>query len=260
MTTFEAILLGLVQGLSEFLPVSSSGHLVLAQALLGLAQEGLVFEIVVHVATLVSVLAFYHRRVGSLIVGILRGSPEAWRYAMKLVVASLPAVAVVLLFGAFFEAQFESMAVVGLSLLLTGWMLWTTRRSTAHAELEEPSWLAALGIGCAQAFAILPGISRSGATVAAAIALGVRPVAAAEFSFMMSVVAITGAATRLLLDFEPVSDAQASALLWGGIVALLSGIGAIWLFVRLLRGQAFYRFAYYTWAVGGGILVWVVLG
>jgi undecaprenyl-diphosphatase len=259
MTTFEAIILGLVQGLSEFLPVSSSGHLVLAQSLLGLAHEGLVFEVVVHVATLVSVLAFYHRRVGELVVGVLRGRADAWRYGMKLVVASLPAVVVVLLFGAFFEAQFESMAVVGLSLLLTGWMLWTTQRSAPHARLEEPSWLAALGIGCAQALAILPGISRSGATVAAALALGVRPVAAAEFSFMMSVIAITGAAVRLLMNFEPVTEAQASALLWGGMVALVSGIGAIWLFVQLLRGQAFHRFAYYTWAVGGGILAWLLL-
>jgi len=181
MTSLEAIVLGLIQGLSQFLPVSSSGHLVIAQALLGLHQKGLLFEVTVHVATLVSVLVFYRRRVGELVLGVLRRERAACRYAAKLGVASLPAVIVVLLFGDFLEAQFERPAVAGVCLLVTGFLLWTTRRTSPGASREEPSWLAAALIGCAQAFAILPGISRSGSTVAAALALGVRPVAAAEF-------------------------------------------------------------------------------
>lgn len=259
MTSFDAILLGLVQGLSEFLPVSSSGHLVIAQALLGLSHEGLLFEIAVHVATLVSVLIFYRQRVARLVIGALSGDADAWRYGGKLVLASVPAVGAVLLFGDFFTAQFESPAVVGLCLLLTGQVLWTTRKTAPAAHLEEPGWAAAFAIGCAQAFAILPGISRSGATVAAALALGVRPVAAAEFSFMMSVIAISGAAARLLYNLDAVPSGELPGLLWAGAAALVSGVAAIWLFVRLLRGQTFYRFAYYTWFAGGAILVWLLL-
>jgi undecaprenyl-diphosphatase len=259
MTSLEAILLGLTQGLSEFLPVSSSGHLVIAQALLGLRSEGLLFEIAVHVATLVSVLVFYRRRVAELLVGMIAREASAWRYGAKLMVASLPALIAVLLIGDFLEAQFERPAVTGVCLLLTGVALWTTRSTAPVASREEPGWLAAFGIGCAQAVAILPGVSRSGATVAVALALGVRPIAAAEFSFLMSVIAISGAAARQLFALGPVAGVELAALWWGGLVAMVSGLAAIWLFVRLLRGLLFYRFAYYTWAVGSAFLIWLAL-
>lgn len=259
MTGIEAAILGLVQGLTEFLPVSSSGHLVIVQALLGLQEKGLLFEVAVHVATLVSVLIFYRQRVASLALGVLSGRPEAWRYAGKLVVATLPAIAVVLAIGDFLEAQFDTPAVTGVCLLLTGAFLWTTRHTAPQAHIPEPGWGAAFAIGCAQAFAILPGISRSGTTVAAALALGVAPVAAAEFSFLMSVVAITGAAARMLLELEPLAPGQLPLLVAGGAVALVSGVAAIWLFVRLLRRQTFHHFAWYTWAIGAGFLGWLAL-
>ncbi len=260
MSDLEAFLLGLVQGLTEFLPVSSSGHLVILQSLMGLQHEGLLFEVVVHVATLVSVLIFYRRRVAELVAGVLRWQTEALRYAAKLVLATLPAVAVVLLAGDFFEAQFGSPAVAGVCLLLTGSLLWTTRRTVETAHAPEPGWSAALWIGCAQALAILPGISRSGTTVAAALALGVAPAAAAEFSFLMSVIAITGAAVRSLPELRGVSPEAIGPLLVGGAVALVSGVAAIWLFVRLLRTRAFYRFAFYAWTAGATFLAWLVLG
>ena len=117
MSGLEALLLGLVQGLTEFLPVSSSGHLVMLQELLGAAQEGVLFEVAVHVATLASVLIVYRQRVASLTVGVLRRRPEALRYVGKLVLATLPAVAAVLAVGDFFDAQFESPAVAGVCLL-----------------------------------------------------------------------------------------------------------------------------------------------
>jgi undecaprenyl-diphosphatase len=105
--------------------------------------------------------------------------------------------------------------------------------------------------------AILPGISRSGTTVAAALALGVAPVAAAQFSFLMSVIAISGAAVRSLPDLAGVPAGSVSPLLVGGVAALVAGVAAIWLFVRLLQTRGFYRFAYYTWAVGAAFLVWL---
>ncbi len=259
MSGIDAFLLGLIQGLTEFLPVSSSGHLVLSQELLGIQQEGLRFEVAVHVATLVSVLVFYRRRVASLVWGSARLQAESLRYVGKLALATVPAVAAYLLAGAWLEAQFELPSVVGVCLMATGAVLWTTRRTLGTARLPEPSWTAALWIGCAQAFAILPGISRSGSTVAAALALGVAPAVAAEFSFLMSVIAIAGAAVMKLPSLSTVSADQATAIAIGSLVALVAGVAAIWLFVRLLRTRHFYRFAYYTWAAGALFLAWLAV-
>jgi undecaprenyl-diphosphatase len=259
VSTLEALLLGAVQGLTEFFPVSSSGHLLMLQEILGIHEEGILFEIVVHVATLASVLVFYRRRVAHLAYGVLKRDPAAWQYAGKLGLATLPAVLAVIFAGDFFEAQFESPHVAAVGLLFTGAILWTTRSSIGSASAEEPSWRVALAIGCAQVLAILPGISRSGITVATALALGVAPVAAAEFSFLMSVIAIAGAAVRSLPGVTSVDSAHAAALLAGGVAAVLMGIAAIWLFVRLLRTREFHRFAYYTWAVGLAFLVWLKL-
>jgi undecaprenyl-diphosphatase len=253
----EAVFLGLVQGLSEFLPVSSSGHLVIVQALLTIHQDGVLFEVVVHLATLFSVLIFYRQRIVSLVSGALRGEAAALRYAGKLALATVPAVVAVLAAGSFIEAQFESPLVAGVCLLATGGILWTTRRTAPSAHTDEPGWGAAFGIGCAQVLALLPGISRSGTTVAAALALGVSPVAAAEFPFLMSVVAIAGAAVRSIPELTAVPADQAGALLAAAAVALVSGVAAIWLFVRLLRSRAFYRFAYYTWGAGSLFLIWL---
>ena len=260
MNDLEAFWLGIVQGLTEFLPVSSSGHLVVFQSLLGIeVGDGLLFEIAVHLATLFAIVIFYRRRIGELVAGALRGSPDAWRYGAKLALDTLPAVVVALLAGDWVRAQFASPGVAGSCLLVTGGILWTTRRSVVRAVGEEPSWAAALLIGCAQAFAILPGISRSGTTVAAALLLGVRSDRAAEFSFLLGIVAIAGAAVITLPDLSEANDAVLRQLALGSLAALVSGVAAIWLFLKLLRSQVFYAFAYYTWAVGALFLGWLVL-
>lgn len=229
----------------------------MAQTVLGVGEEGLLFEIAVHIATLASVVLFYWRKILDLALGLLRGQREAVLYAAKLVVATLPAVAAVVLLGDFLDAQFDSPSVAGVCLLVTGGLLWTTRATAKNATLEAPSFGAAFAIGCAQAFAILPGISRSGSTVATAMALGIKPVVAAEFSFLMSIIAITGAAVRSLPELSAVSADRMTPLLLGGAVAMLSGVVAIWFFVRLLRSQAFHHFAYYTWTAGLLFLAWL---
>ncbi len=253
----DAFVLGLVQGLTEFLPVSSSGHLVIVQELLGAGQEGLVFEVAVHVATLASVLIFYRRRVRALVCESLALRPQALRYVAKLGLATLPAVFAYLVVGRWLEAQFEIASVTGVCLIVTGALLWTTRRTLGSAQGEEPGWMAALWIGCAQAVAILPGISRSGSTVAMALALGVAPAAAAEFSFMMSVIVVSAAAAQKLPAVWGLASEQLAPLAVGGLAALGSGLVAIWIFLRLLRSRHFYRFAYYTWTVGALFLIWL---
>jgi len=259
LDTASALLLGLVQGLTEFLPVSSSGHLVIGETLLGAQSEGILFEIAVHVATLGAVLWFYRRRVAELTSGALRGGREEWTYAGKLALASVPAAVVGLGAGALLESLFDVPAVAGVSLLVTGLVLWTTRTTLPRAHATQPSWTQAFWIGCAQAVAIIPGISRSGSTVAAALALGVSPLAAAEFSFLLSIPAIGGAALLQLSEIGELDAATTRALAVGGVAALASGVLALHAFVRLLRSQVFYRFAYYTWAAGAVFLLWLAL-
>jgi undecaprenyl-diphosphatase len=208
---------------------------------------------------MVAIAIFYRTRIAELVVGIFRADADAWRYVMKLAVATLPAIVVGLGAKDFIEAQFSSPAVVAVCLIITGFILWTTRKSLPAATQEEPSWGAVVGIGLVQAFAILPGISRSGSTVAAALFLGVRSEKAAEFSFLLGIIAISGAAVLMLPDLGEASTAAIVNLALGSVAALISGLGAIWLFVILLRSQVFYRFSYYTWAVGALVLAWLAL-
>jgi undecaprenyl-diphosphatase len=256
MSTLEALWLGIVQGLTEFFPVSSSGHLVLFQSVLGIEAEGLLFEVAVHVATLVAILLFYYRRIGELVAGALRLQGEALRYAGKLAVGTLPAVAVGLTVKDFIADQFSAPLVVGCLLLVTGGIVWTTRSTRDTGNAQEPTWLGALLIGLAQAFAILPGISRSGSTVAAALALGVAPAAAAEFSFLLGIIAITGAAVLILPDLSDAEPEQLSAVCLGVSTALVSGVLAIRLFVRMLRTNTFHYFAWWAWLAGAGFIAW----
>ncbi|MEN8180934.1 MAG: undecaprenyl-diphosphate phosphatase [Myxococcota bacterium] len=256
MDWLVAAFLGLVQGVTEFLPVSSSGHLVLAEELLGVREEGILFEVAVHVATLVAVVIFYRRRIGALVGGALRGRPEALVYGAKLALATLPAVVLVLGAGDFLTSLYQQPLAVGMALLATGLMLITTRRTLPEAHDPAPGYGAAVLIGCAQAIAIVPGISRSGATVCLALALGVAPAAAAEFSFLMSVIAILGALVLQLPDLQAVSPGAWFDLSVGGFTALVSGLASLWLFVRLLEARSFHRFAYYVWATGAAVIVW----
>jgi undecaprenyl-diphosphatase len=259
LSDWVAALLGLVQGITEFLPISSDGHLVMVEELLGVHQEGIVFEVAVHVATLISVLIFFRGRILALLRGALAGSADAWAYAGKLALATLPAVVAGLTALDFFEGLFEMPWTAGAGLLFTGACLWTTRRTQPAARAPEPTWLQALLIGCAQVLAIAPGISRSGTTVATALALGVAPLAAAEFSFLMAIPAIVGAALLQALRSEPPTPELWRALGVGGAIACVAGIGALAIFVRVLRAGTFHRFAWYTWGAGSAFLAWLAL-
>jgi len=256
----QIVALALVQGLTEFLPVSSSGHLVIGQALLGVDPDGgIVFEVAVHLATLIAILVFYRQRVWSLTHGVFTANNDSWRYVFKLAIATLPAIVVALVARDWIEAQFESLVVVGLCLLATGFIVWSTRFTARRAKLIEPSWIFALLIGCAQAFAILPGISRSGTTLAVAMALGIAPLAAAEFAFLLGVIAIAGAGVLMLPELTSVSASELQSIAIGGASSLVSGLIAIWLFLWLLRGQRFHLFAWYAWIVGIATLIGAAL-
>ena len=299
MTWWEAIILGVVQGLTEFFPVSSSGHLVMSQHLLGLSVPGIGFEVAVHVATLISVLIVYRDKVYRLLRGAV-GLEEksAWPYLLKLLLASVPAAVIGLGFQDWFEARFDDPVFTGTMLLVTGMLVWSSRwtraerlpswtefvphvlaavvalvlgsiggflvvsavllviflvsRVTArHEWKDEPTWGGALLMGIAQACAILPGISRSGSTVVTGLWRRIDPVAAAEFSFLMSIPAILGAAVLALPDLAAGgTQVAALPLAIGFLAAGIAGVLAIRWFVALLAKQNFHVFAYYCWIAG----------
>lgn len=257
MTWWEALVLGTVQGLTEFLPVSSSGHLVITGVLLGVETPGVFFEVMVHVATLLSVLVVYRAAVASLLTRALGGDREAWEYLGNLALASIPAALAGVLFEDYIASAFDSPAFVGTMLLVTGTFLWSTRLALRDANRDRVGRGAALWMGIAQAFAILPGISRSGATVTAALWADVDPDAAAQFSFLMSIPVILGAG--LLEVGGLVADGASINLVSTAVAfpaAAVSGVLAIRLFVAMLRRRNFYAFAPYVWLVGFGFLAY----
>ena len=262
MTPGQALFLGLVQGLTEFFPISSSGHLALGEVLLGVNPGGVAFEVAVHLATVVAVVVYYFRRIGALVAGAARGDSAAWRFLGKIALGSVPAAAFGLTFRRPIGHAFDAPALVAVLLIVTGAVLWWSRRldaaDAASAERAgvEPTWGSALWIGAAQAFALLPGISRSGMTVVAGLWRGLGPVAAAEFSFLLSVPAILGAALVEAPGIAAgVAGASPLALAAAFVAAAVSGYFALAYLVHWLRQGHLHRFAYYCWAVGGLVLV-----
>jgi undecaprenyl-diphosphatase len=252
MTVWEAIALGIVQGLTEFFPVSSSGHLVLAEALLGVNPPGVSFEVLVHLATLMSVLAVYGRRVLTLLVDAARGRRDAWSYLGMLVLATLPIGIAGISLAEPISRVFDLPIIAAGSLLVTGAVVYATRWLVQYGERDDPGWWGSLVVGLAQAIALLPGISRSGFTVAAALRARTRPERAAEFSFLLSVPAILGAASLSIPELSAsVGSPAVAAMVAAVLSAFLAGMAAIVFFIRWLRGGRFHLFAYYCWIVGG---------
>lgn len=257
----EILLLAVVQGLTEFLPVSSSGHLVLLQSMLGSHEGDLFLDVVLHTGTLGSVLVVYRREV----LRLLRLDAAARGYLLALAVGTLPAVAVGLLLKDAVEAVFASPVYAAVGLLLTGIVLLSTRAAQAAQGTEaawEPRPVAlprALVIGCAQAVAICPGISRSGSTIAASLWLGLPRAEAARFSFLLSVPAIGGALLLHLLDGEFTTRTGPLGLLLAACLAFLVGLLAIrWTALAVVQ-RHFWKFSFYVIPAGLVALI-VILG
>ena len=260
MTAWESLVLGVVQGATEFLPVSSSGHLVMAQVVLDVDMAGVLFEVTVHVATLFSIALVYRQRLVDLVGGVVRGNRAAHGYVGLLALATVPAGLVGVLAKDRIEALFDNPWAPGIALLVTGLLLWSSRAALERATGERPGWKAALLIGVAQAFALVPGISRSGTTVVAALWLGVEAREAAAFSFLMALPAIAGAAVLQIPDMMETGAAVPWAVLAvGGAAAAVTGVLAIRTFVAMLGRRAFHWFAPYCWTVGAAFLVFLAL-
>ncbi len=250
MAAFEAMLLGLVQGLTEFLPVSSSGHLALAQAMWGIQTDDVTFEVIAHFGTLLAVVTALRGRIADLIAGCLRRDRASWHTVCLLTVGSVPAGAVGILFKDVLTAAFASPVAVCGCLVATGCILWSTR--FARTDRVEIAFLDAILIGFAQALSVLPGISRSGSTIGMGLWRGLDGREAATFSFLMSIPIILGA-TILEVGGLLVHPPEMNALwplLIGAVVAYASGVFAIRWLLGLIRGGRFAHFAYYCWLIG----------
>ncbi len=261
MTVWEAILLGAIQGATEFLPVSSSGHLVVGQALLDIEIPGIGFEIAVHLATLLSVTIAYRAELGELIVGALKGDRDALGYWLLVALATLPVVVVGLLYKDAIEALFDRPMVAGFGFLFTAVVLFTTRWALARDPSDKPSVASSLAMGFAQIIALLPGVSRSGMTVTAALWSGLDPKRAAQFSFFMLLPAVTGASILSIPDLTEGGLGVGTAPLIAGFAsAALVGILAIQLFIVMLKNRSFPLFAGYLGLLGVVFLLWLQQG
>ena len=267
MTIWNAIILGLVQGLAEFLPISSSGHLSVLNNLFGLttAEEGhLFFDVLLHLGTLISICVVYWKDIVSMFFEVLsfvnlgplagqrRERYPAARLFLMIVLATLPLV-LVLPVKDRVESLYYKSIFIGVMLILTGFMLHVSDRMVQGNKTEKNmSMLDALLIGVCQCVATIPGLSRSGTTITAGLATGLRRDFAVKFAFLMSLPAVLGANLLGFIDAaqEGIDWASVPAYLVGTAVAMVTGIGAIALLKRISRSGRFGGFAYYCWVVG----------
>jgi len=269
--TIEAAVLGAVQGLTEYLPVSSSGHLVIAQNLFGMKEPSLFFDIVLHMGTLAAVVWFYWKEVAEALSGMVTGAKElraganwsdvnervaGFRLVFLIVVGTIPTGLIGVLFKDDFESMFGSVRWVGVMLLVTASILFLTRYTSGGGrDIYRMKWWEAVIIGVAQGLAITPGISRSGSTISAALFMGIERETAARFSFLLSVPSIVGA---LILKFEPGGGAvPAASLLTGFATSLFVGYLCLSLLVALIRKGRFSWFSYYCFFAGAGALLFL---
>ena len=259
MTIFQALLLGILQGATEFLPISSSGHLVLVPWLLGWQKPGLTFDTVVHLGTLVAVVIYFRLAIWQITLGVLATLRERslanddGRLGWLIALGSVPAAVIGFLLEDFFENLFGAPLIVSCLLLVTGLILFLSERvSRRERQLASIGVKDSLLIGLAQAGAIAPGISRSGATIAAGLGLNVDREAAARFSFLLALPIILGAGLFKLKDTLEVgvSNAEVTLLVTGFLAAAISGYACIYFLLAYVRRHSLTVFTWYCWAFG----------
>ena len=254
MSLIEAIILGVIQGLTEFLPVSSSGHLELGKFLFGdesLPRESMLFTVVLHSATALSTLIVFRKEVLSIIQGLFEfENNESVQFSVKILISMIPAAII----GYFYSDELEQLfdqqiLLVGLMLLVTGLLLFIADRSDDTGK--DVTQTHAIVIGLAQAVAILPGISRSGATISSAVLLGIDRTKAASFSFLMVIPLILGKIAKDLLDGQlQFSNDQLNIMIAGFVAAFLTGVIACRWMIKLVRNAQLKYFSYYCFLVG----------
>lgn len=270
MGLIEAIILGIVQGFTEFLPISSSGHLVIGKALFGITEPGIAFEVFVHFGTLLSILVMFRKDVFNMIMAFSRMFTNLnnllqyykddgdFRRVVMILIGTVPAGVIGITFKDTFEAMFTDVRLVGGSLIFTGLILFGTRFvKSRNADIGVRR---TIFIGFAQALAIIPGISRSGSSIGAAMFTGVSGEEAARFSFLLAIPAVAGATLLQTLDLMDgaANSIQTMNMVVGAIASFITGCLAIWLLMGAVKRGKISLFAWYCFGVG--ILTLIITG
>lgn len=265
MDWLQVTFLALIQGLTEFLPISSSAHLILPSIVFGWQDQGLAFDVAVHVGTLMAVMLYFQQDLRQMILAwcrsvFLRQHSQASYMAWAVIVATIPAGLAGILLGDLIELHLRSALVIAITTLVFGVLLWwsdkTGRQSRGEGEMGMRD---AVWIGLAQALALIPGTSRSGITITAGLVLGLTRQAAARFSFLLSIPLILAAGLLKTAELYQVgSEAQISHTLVGGIIAFVSALACIHLFLRLLDRVGMLPFVLYRMVLGIALIVFVV--
>jgi len=259
-----AIILGIVEGLTEFLPVSSTGHLILATELLGYnAEKWAVFNIAIQPGAIVAVVVLYWRTFWDAFIGLFRWDPKAVAFVRNLIVAFVPAVVIGLAFNDRIEALLESATVVAWALIVGGFGILAVERLANPREsggVAEVSLWQAVAVGLVQCLAMIPGVSRSGATILGAMAVGIDRKTAAEFSFFLALPTLSGAtALQLFKHRDALDSGQYGLIALGAAVSFLVALAVIRLFVTYVSRHGFAPFAWYRIVVGAAALIWLAL-
>ena len=267
MEIYQGIILGILQGLTEFLPVSSSGHLALGQSFFNITEPTLFFDVSLHIGTLLAVAVVFFQDIRRMLVALLDlmrqgffrrdarkmiSENEDIRFAFLIIVGSIPTALLGLGFKPYADTLFSSVSFVGCMLLVTGTFLWMTRTAPRQGDgIMTFGVKRALLVGLCQGLAVIPGISRSGATISAGLFSGIDRETAARFSFLLSIPAIVGAEVLSLKDFMEVgASINVTATLLGTIVSFAVGYGALVLLLRIVKKGRLHLFAPYCWALG----------
>jgi undecaprenyl-diphosphatase len=260
----QAIILGIVQGLTEFIPVSSSGHLILFHQWLGVhqtTQAGFLFDMATNIGTLSALLIYFHKDIWALIKAVFNKRAKEFRLAWLLILATIPAAVAGFVLKDLAESKFRSPNLVAAALVVAGLVMWLAewyaKRVKDKTKLEAVTTKQAVAIGAAQALAIVPGVSRSGATITTGLFAGMDRVAATRFSFLLGIPIMFGAIADTLLTQSALSSVGGEKRLFiaGILAAFVSGILAIQLLLKFLSKHGLYIFAYYRVALGLGILL-----
>ncbi len=265
MSHFEAFVLALIQGLTEFLPISSSAHLILPSQIFGWADQGLAFDVAVHVGTLLAVMGYFRHEVIELLVAwwqslTKRIHTAESKFAWMIALATIPACVFGLLMKDFIELYLRSAWVIAVTTLVFGLLLWWVDSRAKQVQVESTiTWKQALFIGVAQALAMIPGTSRSGATMTAALYLGFTREAAARFSFLMSIPIILLAGGYLTLDLATSGVAiDWLGLAIGIVVSFVSAYACMLVFLTLVTRVGMLPFVIYRLLLGAGLLVFLI--
>jgi undecaprenyl-diphosphatase len=256
------IILGIVEGVTEYLPVSSTGHLILATELLGFkADEWAVFNIAIQPGAILAIVVLYWRTFLDVLTGLFRSSPDAWRFVRNLLVAFIPAVVIGLAIGDYIELLLGNAVVVAWALIIGGIAILVVERYSKPTDcggVANVTLRHSLGIGLVQCLAMIPGVSRSGATILGAMAMGVDRKTAAEFSFFLAVPTLSGATVlQLYKHGAAMEPGMTGWILLGSLVSFVVAVVVVKAFVAIIQRYGFAPFAWYRIVAGAAALVWL---